>query len=60
MSRSFLIFAKWFSSNSIPRGMSRKNKPKCCNPIFEQWIKEWREDAVARDLSSKHTYSKVA
>jgi len=29
------------------------------NPVFEQWINEWKEDAVARDLQSKHTYSKV-
>ena len=44
--------------------MYRKNnssKPKqpCVNPVFERWIIEWREDAIARDLPSKHTLWKV-
>lgn len=34
-------------------------KFKSANPIFEEWITEWRDEAVARDLQSKHTYTKV-
>lgn len=38
-------------------------KPKkakvCANPVFESWLEELRNDAVARDLQSKHTYTKV-
>lgn len=41
--------------------MSRNNKSKktaCANPVFEKWLVELRDDAVARDLQSKHTYTK--
>lgn len=36
------------------------NKFKSANPIFEEWISEWKEDAIAKDLQSKHTFSKVS
>jgi hypothetical protein len=43
--------------------MYRKNNPgakkSCINPVFERWIVEWREDAIARDTQSKHTFTKV-
>ena len=44
-----------FSSNNT----DSSNKFKSANPVFEKWISEWRDDAAARDLNSKHTYGKV-
>ncbi|CAF0906643.1 unnamed protein product [Brachionus calyciflorus] len=34
------------------------NKFKSANPVFEEWLSEIKEDAIAKDLQSKHTYSK--
>ena len=31
----------------------------CSNPVFEKWIEEMRDDAIARELQSKHTFTKV-
>jgi hypothetical protein len=41
------------------RTKSTKSKKGCVNPVFESWLEELRGDAVARDLQSKHTYTKV-
>jgi hypothetical protein len=38
---------------------SSSSKSTSANPVFEKWIMEWKEDAVARELQSKHTYTKV-
>ena len=41
------------------KSSSTKSNGPCANPVFEKWISEWKENAVARDLNSKHTYNKV-
>lgn len=38
----------------------KKKKFQSANPVFEEWLSELKEDAVARDLQSKHTFSKVS
>jgi hypothetical protein len=45
-----------FRKNNSNKANSTKN---CINPVFEKWILDWRDDAVAKDLQSKHTYNKV-
>ncbi len=45
-----------FRKNNNNKANSSKN---CINPVFEKWILDWRDDAVAKDLQSKHTYNKV-
>jgi hypothetical protein len=35
------------------------SKLTSANPVFEKWIMEWRDDAIAKELQSKHTYTKV-
>ena len=45
---------KYTKSNGL-----KNNKKPCINPVFEKWIVELREDAIARDTQSKHTYLKV-
>jgi hypothetical protein len=39
--------------------MSRKIQKACVNPVFEKWIEEWKMDAVAKELQSRFTYTKV-
>ncbi len=39
--------------------VSSSSKLTSANPVFEKWIMEWRDDAIARELQSKHTYTKV-
>ncbi len=41
------------------KGENYSKKSTGANPVFEQWVSEWKEDATARDLQSKHTYAKV-
>lgn len=40
------------------RSAAKTSKQKCANPVFEEWLVELRDDAVARDLQSKHTFTK--
>ncbi len=47
------------SNNEKKSNSSHKKQIKCVNPIFEKWLIELRDDAIARDLQSKHTYTKV-
>lgn len=60
-----LIKLKNFNLLLYVKKMFRKNNNKanssknCINPLFEKWILDWRDDAVAKDLQSKHTYNKV-
>jgi crossover junction endonuclease MUS81 len=46
------------SKNHGNSNNKRKQPLKCPNPVFEEWISEWRDDAVAKDLQSKHSYTK--
>lgn len=48
-----------FNKNKYTKSNGPKNKQPCVNPVFEKWIMELREDAIARDTQSKHTYLKV-
>ena len=36
-----------------------KLKLPCANPVFEKWIEELRNDAMDRELKSKHSFTKV-
>ena len=40
------------------RNNNKSGTKKCVNPVFEEWLVELRDDAIARDLQSKHTYTK--
>ena len=37
----------------------RRRVPSCPNPLFAQWIEEWRDEAIEKGLKSSYTYSKV-
>lgn len=50
--------SKQTNSSSHSTKSTAYNK-KCINSVFEKWIQDWRDDAVAKDLQSKHTYTKV-
>ncbi|CAB0032172.1 unnamed protein product [Trichogramma brassicae] len=32
---------------------------KCANPLFEQWLKEWQDEAKARDLQMQFCFGKA-
>ena len=36
-----------------------KRKVNCPNPLFVQWLEEWKQEAEERGLNSKWTYAKV-
>ena len=46
-------------NNYINNKVSSSSSKSCINPVFEKWILDWKDDAVAKDLQSKHTYNKV-
>ena len=46
------------SSSSFASKKQQQQQSSCVNPVFEKWIVEWRDDAIARDLQSRHTYTK--
>jgi hypothetical protein len=48
-----------FKSRNNCGKQNASNSKKCINSVFEKWIMDWRDDAVARDLQSKHTFTKV-
>jgi hypothetical protein len=39
-------------------GAGGQKKP-CPNPLFEQWLNEWREEAVQKNSKMQYVYSKV-
>ncbi len=47
------IYKKNFSNSK-----SNKSLTPCANPVFEEWLTEWKNDAVARDLNSRHIFTK--
>jgi hypothetical protein len=47
------------SDKNAKKTKKAKTQVTCVNPIFEGWLIEWKEDAIAKDLQSRHTYSKV-
>jgi len=40
------------------RSKTKTVKPSC-NPIFEEWLLEWKEDAVAKGSKMQYVYGKV-
>ena len=49
----------YYNKNNAFKKKSASKSGPCANPVFDKWISEWKENAVARDLNSKHTYNKV-
>jgi hypothetical protein len=47
------------SNDYKAKGYKKPKIKDCPNPVFEKWIVEMRNDAVARELQSKHTFTKV-
>ena len=41
------------------KGKRKKKKDPCPNPLFMQWLTEWRDDAAAKGMKSQYTYNKV-
>lgn len=44
--------------------MPRKSQPRKVrennvNPLFTQWLKEWRDEAASKNSNAKHTYSRA-
>ena len=37
-----------------------KKKVQCPNPLFLQWLEEWKSEAEERSLNSKYTFLKVS
>ena len=40
-------------------GKKKKKKVVCPNPLFAQWLKEWRDAAAEKGMKSQYTYGKV-
>ncbi|XP_052251235.1 crossover junction endonuclease MUS81-like isoform X3 [Dreissena polymorpha] len=40
-------------------GKKKKKKVPCPNPLFEQWLKEWRDSAAEKNMKSQYTYGKA-
>ena len=40
-------------------GKRKKVLDLCPNPLFMQWLTEWRDDAASKGLKSQYNYSKV-
>lgn len=47
------------TQRSKKRTHSEAPGKECANPIFEKWIIEWRDDAVAKNSKVQYVYSKV-
>ncbi|XP_060557724.1 crossover junction endonuclease MUS81-like isoform X2 [Ruditapes philippinarum] len=40
-------------------GKKKKKKVSCPNPLFVQWLTEWRDDAAEKGIKSQYTYGKA-
>ena len=40
-------------------GKRKKKKEPIPNPLFVQWITNWRDDAASKGIKSQYTYNKV-
>ncbi|XP_035826366.1 crossover junction endonuclease MUS81 [Aplysia californica] len=47
------------TDTSSLKGKRKKKLPKNANPLFTQWLTEWRDQAVEKGWKSSHTYSKA-
>jgi len=41
------------------KGFHSSKKKKCVNPIFEQWLQEWKEEATEKNSKMQYVYAKV-
>lgn len=47
------------TTHSSLKGKRKKKLPSNANPLFTQWLTEWKNEAVEKGWKSAHTYSKV-
>ncbi|XP_021370598.1 crossover junction endonuclease MUS81-like isoform X2 [Mizuhopecten yessoensis] len=40
-------------------GKRKKRKPVCANPLFLQWLTEWREEAAEKGWKTQYVYGKA-
>lgn len=40
-------------------GKRKKQKPACANPLFLQWLTEWREEAAEKGWKTQYVYGKA-
>ncbi|XP_033734849.1 crossover junction endonuclease MUS81-like [Pecten maximus] len=40
-------------------GKRKKRRPACANPLFLQWLTEWREEAAGKGLKTQFVYGKA-
>lgn len=40
-------------------GKRKKKKIKTPNPLFEAWLREWKEEAAEKGIKSQYVYAKV-
>lgn len=40
-------------------GKRKKKKIKTPNPLFETWLREWKEEAAEKGIKSQYVYAKV-
>ncbi|XP_074087142.1 crossover junction endonuclease MUS81 isoform X2 [Macrotis lagotis] len=42
-----------------PRLGRKRPLPACANPLFERWLREWRDEAAGRGLRTRFVYQKA-
>jgi hypothetical protein len=47
------------SQTQTQRNYTTKLK-SCANPLFEEWLSEWREDAAQKNSKLQYVYGKVS
>lgn len=40
-------------------GKRKKKRIKTPNPLFEVWLREWKEEAAEKGIKSQYVYAKV-
>ena len=48
------------STSTALKRKRRVYKDGCANPLFVEWVEEWRDDARERGVNSHYSYTKVA
>lgn len=41
------------------KGKRKKKRNLCPNPLFVQWLTEWRDEAAEKGMKSQYCYKKV-
>jgi len=47
-------------ATAVPTRGKRKKKKRQENPLFCQWLKEWKDEAEEKGWKSAHTYGMVS